>query len=486
LRRVNEANETSEDIQNSDKEYFEKLRGDENESMAGQEANGIVEVQVEIDEYRFSDGQAVLEIKQEPVEVKQEERPPVRSLAHVQRMQELEKCKGSGIDSNQVPDAGAVTESCGKENRNEQEDDALMQNSDENQATKEIENAQQESEHRSEQTALKLRKCRAEFKEVFMEQTKSKKTQNPNRKVFQCHICSKSFARKSNFQVHIEAVHEKKKRFKCSQCSKEFYSKQHLQIHMATHEFSNDDTSNSNRPFRCDYNNCGKFYKSEKCLREHKKIHDSNRIKCPKCSKDFSSTKNLRLHIQEVHDKKTRFECDFCPKVFFSRNSIGLHLRHHLISKRKTPKTFPKPAVMSPLHCPICFKLLSSKHVLQVHIDTVHEKKVKFACDLCPRQFYNKSHLMNHMATHIFRNDDTFNSDRPFKCNFKNCGKFYKNQDGLRTHQKAHSGKCDFVLERPAVDFLIPLDLRPFKCHCGAAFKRSRELKIHQMTKYNV
>jgi hypothetical protein len=173
----------------------------------------------------------------------------------------------------------------------------------------------------------------------------------------------------------------------------------------------------------------------------------SNRFNCPKCSKDFSSKQSLCKHIQAVHDKKTRFECDFCPKVFFSRGNIVWHLCYHLIAKRKTPKTFPKPAVMTTLHCSICYKLLANKQNLRSHIDAVHEKKVNFSCDLCPRQFYNKSKLKRHMTTHIFTNDDTSNSDRPFKCNFKNCGKFYKTQHGLRQHQQCHSGKCEFVFE---------------------------------------
>jgi uncharacterized Zn-finger protein len=445
-RRVNEANKTIEDIRNSDKEYFEKLRHGENGSMASQEAKAIAEVKIEIDEYRFSDGQAVRKIKEEPVEAKQEERPPVRSLAHTRRvfMEELERCKGSDFGSDQELDAGTVSvEDSVKQN--EQEDNVLMQNSDENQAPKEVESSQQQSEHsRTERSKLKLRKRSTEVRGIPLSQLELKRIQGSDRKVLQCQICSKTFPENYKLRRHVESVHDKKTRFKCSQCSKGFYEMHQLKHHLATHEFFNDDTSNSSRPFRCDFDDCGKFFRTKQCLRQHQKSHDnSKRFKCPKCSKDFSRTRSLRAHIQELHDKKTRFECDFCPKVFFSRHSILMHLRCHLIAKRKTPKTYSKPAVMTPLHCPICFKLLANKSCLQKHINTVHEKKINFSCDLCPRFFYFKSHLMNHMTTHIFSNDDTSNSDRPFKCNFKNCGKFFKTRIGLRKHQKCHSGKRD-------------------------------------------
>jgi CHAD domain-containing protein len=80
--------------------------------MAGQEEEGTAEEKIEIDQYRFSDGQAVKEIKDEPVELKQEERPPVRSLAHVRRvfMEEYEKCMGPVVAHVQDLDVGVETE----------------------------------------------------------------------------------------------------------------------------------------------------------------------------------------------------------------------------------------------------------------------------------------------------------------------------------------------------------------------------------------
>jgi hypothetical protein len=264
LRRVNEANKTIEDIQNSDKEYFEKLRGDENGSMAGQEANGIVEVKIEVDVYRFSDGQTVREIKEEPVEVKQEERPPVRSLAHVRETESDKASEGQ-------------CESAGK--KNEQEGDEQMQSSDENQATKEVESSEQQRERQNRQpkgAKLKKGKRRAEVRKNAMKQIESKKNQKSDQKVFQCQICSKKFDKNSKLRRHFEAVHQKKVNISCDLCPRQFYEKSSLKRHMASHIFCNDDTFNSDRPFKCNFKDCKKFFKTRTSLGNHQKRHSGN------------------------------------------------------------------------------------------------------------------------------------------------------------------------------------------------------------------
>jgi KRAB domain-containing zinc finger protein len=89
------------------------------------------------------------------------------------------------------------------------------------------------------------------------------------------------------------------------------------------------------------------------------------------------------------------------------------------------------------LQCVVCEKIMKSKRVLKLHTERVHEKKNKFECDHCPMVFYHKSNLKKHItARHIFTNDDTSNSNRPFKCN--SCNKFFKTKDKLEQHEAVH------------------------------------------------
>jgi Zinc finger, C2H2 type/GAGA factor len=117
----------------------------------------------------------------------------------------------------------------------------------------------------------------------------------------------------------------------------------------------------------------------------------------------------------------------------------------------KPPKKKKKNAVAAinkkhksyqPAKCQICSKVLSSNYSLKEHIENVHEKKKRFSCDLCPKSFYRKPSLISHITyNHIFPNDHATNSNRPFKCDFKGCGKFFKTRADLKVHERVHSGK---------------------------------------------
>jgi Zinc finger, C2H2 type/C2H2-type zinc finger len=121
---------------------------------------------------------------------------------------------------------------------------------------------------------------------------------------FQCPICSKALSTSLKLLQHVESVHEKKTRFTCTHCPKKFYHKSSLEIHVAhSHTFTNDDTTNSNRPFECDIDNCGKFFKTGRDLRAHQRTVHSSELSLRKYfpSQTFNFSKSsVHLSLRKI------------------------------------------------------------------------------------------------------------------------------------------------------------------------------------------
>jgi RNase P subunit RPR2 len=131
-------------------------------------------------------------------------------------------------------------------------------------------------------------KSSSSFKEVPGSMNKKNKRTNP--KPFQCPVCNKALSRSDALQHHIESVHKKRTRFTCPHCPKAFYYRIHLQNHIISHTFTKDDTKNANRPFECDTDNCGKFFKTKQQLIQHQVVH----------SGEFFFSKFLIFHLTKT------------------------------------------------------------------------------------------------------------------------------------------------------------------------------------------
>jgi hypothetical protein len=362
LQRVNEACRTIKDIIESDEEYFEKLRNGykENEMLASHE------VKVEKNQFPVDHLAKSQAVKKERVEVKQEveensnnptiwnARAVLREFESLRKEHEAVEAKKSATeeassydkhkettaeadqqrskrrrsltDSTEEPPekrkaAEVSTENVeidpiepGEDGKHEKEKLTI---SSVKRPTKRPESREKLDESRITNPEIErdpkidsaTEKASTEPTDDENEQTKREtkarqvKTKKTKQTIFKCHICTKTFNLKSNLRIHIEKVHEKKKKFTCSHCSKGFYFKYLFQSHLVIHEFTSDSTTNSNRPFRCDVNGCGKFYKNKIGLHMHQRyMHDKlTQVKCLICSKMFSSKHNLKRHQEKRH-----------------------------------------------------------------------------------------------------------------------------------------------------------------------------------------
>lgn len=82
-----------------------------------------------------------------------------------------------------------------------------------------------------------------------------------------------------------------------------------------------------------------------------------------------------------------------------SSSSSSLHLPHlHRIASPVLELLRRKDGrIARPCLVPGCGKLFASEHSRRVHVETVHEKKKKFECELCGKRYGQISHKNRHM-----------------------------------------------------------------------------------------
>lgn len=101
--------------------------------------------------------------------------------------------------------------------------------------------------------------------------------------------------------------------------------------------------------------------------------------------------------------------------------------------------------------CDICSKEFSNKSTLKQH-SKVHLKSKPWKCDECLKEFCQKSKLLEHKNRH--------NNSPQYFCDI--CEKAFYQNDRLKTHKLAHTNE------------------RPFECPvCSLAFRRKYELNKH-------
>lgn len=58
---------------------------------------------------------------------------------------------------------------------------------------------------------------------------------------------------------------------------------------------------NNIRKFRCNFEGCDKFFKTKKCLSQHRYTHRTTKIKCDKCEKEYQHPSGLYAHKKRIH-----------------------------------------------------------------------------------------------------------------------------------------------------------------------------------------
>ena len=114
---------------------------------------------------------------------------------------------------------------------------------------------------------------------------------------------------------------------------------------------------------------------------EGKAPNPNNKFICEyrECDKSFAYSRNLRLHVQKIHEKIS-FKCDHCSRIFTENASLKKHIKVvHLNMKNHK--------------CNECNKSFGKKGGLNTHIKTVHGREKNHKCDKCRKCYGRKSNL---------------------------------------------------------------------------------------------
>jgi hypothetical protein len=244
-------------------------------------------------------------------------------------------------------------------------------------------------------------------------------TLNVFSETFNCCLCSKKFKKAAELRLHCITDHRIKK-FKCSQCNHSFNTKGKFMAHWRKkhHKLSREEEfhlrnfSIQNESIKCPI--CSRIFTSVSSLHEHNRLkHNASRslFMCDKCAESFKDPRTLQHHIIRRHteggeDFKIRgkntkpMTCNDCGVTV-----IGLHeLQNHTWKDHLHIKI-----VNRNLHeCLVCKENIKTRNKAKRHYMEVHEggQKLMRTCGECGMDFqlYDdfEWHVKNmHVDSHI-------------------------------------------------------------------------------------
>ncbi|XP_055638105.1 zinc finger protein 391-like [Toxorhynchites rutilus septentrionalis] len=235
-----------------------------------------------------------------------------------------------------------------------------------------------------------------------------------------CHICNRSFNDTQELKYH-ESLHSNSPS-KCNFCHLTFPCSRTLKIHMDQHKMIS--TLPDGR-FKCDL--CDATFKLYGNLIIHRRSHTGERpYPCYICGRAFSTSSNMKTHMNVVHSQDRPFKCHQCHKSFNTDTRLRSHMETHSFPLISGSSDAGGGSELSST-CKICNKTFSHPSYLTIHY-RVHTGERPYQCRFCTSAFATSGNLKVHMRIHAAQ------KVRPYKCNM--CTKSFLHASNLSVHKK--------------------------------------------------
>merc|ERR1712098_340830 len=166
---------------------------------------------------------------------------------------------------------------------------------------------------------------------------------------FTCHFCGKEYIHTSQFKIHVEKHLNKTKDVECDVCNKMFHSEIEMKMHKRKLHVP--------KKFLC--TQCDYTARFESILQKHMLLHTTEKpFSCDRCTLKFKDARNLKVHVQKVHENARNYICTYCNKAFGSSTNLKTHVRLHTGEMEA--------------HCDICNKGFAQKYNYKMHMAKSH------------------------------------------------------------------------------------------------------------------
>ncbi|GFT23835.1 zinc finger protein 341 [Nephila pilipes] len=384
-------------------------------------------------------------------------------------------------------------------------------------------------------------------------ETENDDSQNKKDNKLSCAYCFKFFTKNFDLQQHIRC-HTGEKPFQCIVCGRAFAQKSNVKKHMQTHKVwpdglaktlphllgknssscSDGEISQDNNvpdapdhtmnlepdkngsdidksSYACPY--CSYIGNSYYKLKSHMKKHDTEKVyKCilSSCGQMFNDLDPFLEHTKS-HENEMTYRCHECNKNFPSLYELGSHQFSHSLYPNSRPRTsrrffqcnlclnkYSTPAALDhhlatsshTYSCSWCDKVFPCERYLRRHLQ-IHSESEAFTCNICNKGFKTESYLKVHMLVH--------SEEKPYDCSI--CKAAFNRKDKLKRHLLIHEPvkryKCPFRThggcpkefnraDKLKSHILTHSCIKPFTCGiCGKNFTRKAHLRDHEKQNHN-